>query len=143
MRRKYYSVDVDGKPEGYHEVKRRKRGGYYPIKVKMEVWKRENDLMIQRALSGASPMLVSEIRSLEIRSTKDIERVISGLFPRILEMVGNGDSIATIEIDLSFKARLLSKFLERNPKLNAKIKEVREMRRERMMCEDDIVRDVY
>lgn len=122
------------KPEGYDEVidmtRYRKRGGYYPNKVKMDIWRRENALMHQRALSGARPYLVTEVWKLVIQSTKDIEREISGLFPLVLNMVKTGHSVKRIEEILRISPRKLEKFLERNPKLNRYIREARQMRRD-------------
>lgn len=109
--------------------RRRAKSGYYPRDIRNQIFDRNQREMIERALRGSEPMTLHEARQAELFTREDIRRVIGGLFPLIIRLVLNGESISKIEGLCGIPNKLLARFIFDHPRLDAHIRRARDIRR--------------
>ena len=81
--------------------------------------------------SAARPLTLGDISSVQVDGVLTYQAFIdniSAIFPLIIELVNEGNSIYQIEKTLGFNERVLHSFLQRFPSLGDKIKKARKLK---------------
>jgi hypothetical protein len=97
--------------------------------------KERHKLKMKALIRCADPIGIEELDKFKVDGRMTLQSFkdnLSKLFPLILHLVAEGDSIADIESLMGFNRRVLEQWIQNHPPFDKRIKEARKIRRDRI-----------